>query len=161
MLSLSVSIQGDKVLIAGLNQLAAEMPRAIDRALVNVAKGIHRDAFDFLTGSGSKVSTKRGGAYAGGYPVPVRTGHLSRSLAWLRPGATKTGDAGTFTAGEHEVVIYNSAIYADVIHEGRGSSAKFGRRPYLENALQKFNQGNRIKTEIEAEIQAEIYKRLK
>lgn len=160
MLNLQVRIEGDKVLIAGLNQLAAELPRAIDRALVKVAKGIHKDAFDFLSGAGSKVSTKRG-AYAGGYPVPVRTGHLRRSLDWLRPGAAKTGDASTFIAGEHEVVIYDSALYANAIHEGKGSSAKFGRRPYLTNALEKFNQGNRIKATIEAEIQAEIDKRLK
>lgn len=159
MLDISVRIEGDKVLIAGLNQLAAELPRAIDRGLVNVAKGIHRDAFDFLSGAGSKVSTRRG-AYAGGYPVPVRTGHLRRSLAWLRPGASKTGDAGTFIAGEHEVVIYDSALYANVIHEGKGSSAKYGRRPYLQNALEKFNQGNRIAATIEEEIQKEIDKRL-
>lgn len=161
MVDISVRIEGDKVLIAGLNQLAAEMPHAIDRGLVNVAKGIHRDAFDFLTGAGSKVSTKRRGAYAGGYPVPVRTGHLRRSLDWLRPGASKTGDAGTFTAGEHEVVVYDSALYAAVIHEGKGSSAKFGRRPYLTNALEKFNQGNRIKATIEEEIQKEVDKSLK
>lgn len=160
MLDISISIQGDKVLIAGLDKLAHDgIPRAIDRGLNRIAKGIHRSAYDFLSGPGSKQSIKKGGAYAGGYPVPVRTGNLRRLLDWLKPGESKTGPAGTFTAGAHEVVIYDSAEYANVIHEGTGSSAKFGRRPYLTGALDFFNQGDRIKKTVEEEIQKEIDRR--
>lgn len=160
MLDIQIKIEGDKVILEGLNKLAAEMPKAIDRGLNTVAKGIHRAAYDFLSGHGSKASTKKG-AYAGGYPVPVRTGHLRKQLDWLKPRTSKTGDVGTFTTGEHEVVIYDSALYADVIHEGKGSSASYGRRPYLQNALEMFNQGNRIRATIEEEIQKEIDKKLK
>jgi len=155
MLDIQVRIEGDKVILEGLNRLAASMPRAIDRGLQRIGKGIHREAYAFLSGAGSKAATRKG-AYAGGYPVPVRMGHLRRSLAWLKPGETKTGDVGAFTAGEHEVVIYDSARYADAIHEGKGSSAKFGRRPYLTAALDFFNQGSRIKAPLEEELKKEI-----
>lgn len=171
MLDIQVTVQGDKVLIDGLNKLAAEMPKAIDRGLVRVAKGIHREAHVWLSGAGgvyeTKTSKKSGKQYrkkvanteAGGYPVPVRTGNLRRMLDWLKPGESKQGEAGTFTAGPHEVVIYDSAEYANVIHEGKGSSAKFGPRRYLTDALEKFNQGARIASILQEEIAAEIAKK--
>ena len=154
MLSLNVTVQGDKVVIAGLQKIGSGIEKAKDRALVSVAKGIHRDAFDWLSGAGAKAT----GVQAGGYPVPVRTGHLRGHLDWLMPGASKTGPAGTFSAGRNEVVIYDSALYSRVIHEGLGSSAKFGPRRYLTDALARFNQGERIMRIFEEEIQVEIAK---
>lgn len=155
MLDISVKIDGDRVILEGLNRLAAEMPAAVRRGMERAAKGIYRDASAWLKGPGSKTSVRKKvkGSQAGGYPVPVRTGHLRRSLNWLKPGETKTGDAGTFTAGPNEVVIYNSAVYANAIHEGKGSSAKFGPRRFLTDALEEFNQGIGIKSVIEDEIQ--------
>jgi len=181
-LDINIKLQGDKLVIQNLAHLAAEMPKAVDRALVRAAIGIERAAHDYLSGAGGAGKSKRrdyegferknwgaaGKSHyqtfrsyqgAGGYPVPVRTGHLRRSLAWLRPGTSKTGDSGTFSAGDHEVVIFDSAEYANAIHEGKGSSAKFGRRPYLQNALQLFNQGDRIRQIMEEEIGKEIEKR--
>lgn len=158
MLDISVKIEGDKVVIAGLNRFAAELPAAVQRGMERVAIGIYREASAWLNGPGSKVSVRKGvkGSQAGAYPVPVRTGNLRRSLNWLKSGESKTGDAGTFTAGANEIVIYNAARYADIIHEGRGSSAKFGPRRFLTDALKIFNQGNQIKTIIEEEINKEI-----
>ena len=155
MLDINVKVEGQKVVINNLQAFAKEIPLAIDRSLNRVAKGIHREGYDFLSGAGAKASD----VAAGEYPVPVRTGHLRRSLDWLKPGTSKTGDVGTFTAGSHEVIVYNSAIYANAIHEGKFSSQKHGPRRFLADALEKFNQGDRIKNTIEEEIQKEIDKR--
>lgn len=174
MLDIQVTIQGDKVLIEGLNKFILEIPHAVKRALERFGEGIDRESSEFLKGSGAKgrsievTSKKTGKKYfkwekqtisAGGYPVPVRTGHLRRSLDWLKPGKTKSmtrhgekHDIGSFTAGPNEVVIYNAAIYANVIHEGKGSSAKYGPRRYLTDALERFNQGAKIKRIMEEEI---------
>lgn len=154
MLDIRVEVRGDKVVIDGLNRMAEGIPGAIRRGLERVAKGIHRDAYIWLSGPGAKAS----GTPGGGYPIPVRTGNLRRLLDWLRPGESKTGPAGTFTAGQNEVVVYDSAEYAHVIHEGRGSSAKFGPRKYLDDALARFNQGARVGQIIGEEINREVNK---
>lgn len=181
MLGLSVSVEGDKVVINDLQQYAKAFPSAINRGLSRAAIGIERAAFEFLSGPGGRSKkknlvgpvkgstgfTKKSGEQvdfsvlqgAGAYPVPVRTGNLRRLLNWLKPGESKTGPAGTFTAGSSEVVVYNSALYAHGIHEGTGSSAKFGPRHYLTDGLDRFNQGDRISGIIEEEIQKEINKR--
>ncbi len=176
MLDVRVTIEGDKVAIDNLDQLAGKVPAAIDRALKRIAKGVHRDAYDWLSGPGRSQmklvqrhktlkdlnrSNTRGqsdslGAKPGSYPVPVITGNLRRMLDWLAPGETRTGAAGTFTAGSGEVVIFDSAVYAHVIHDGTWTSGSFGKRPFLTDALAQFNQGEQIKRIIEEEISAEI-----
>lgn len=157
MLDINVTIKGEKVIIEGLKRFAHRIPGAAQRGLSRVAKGVHRKAYEFLSGSGAKASN----VPAGGYPVPVRTGHLRRMLNWLEPGKTKTAGepfTGTFTAGPMEAIIYNAANYAMAIHEGKKSSAKYGPRPFLTDALKKFNQGARIEKIIRDEIQKAIDK---
>jgi hypothetical protein len=175
MLDINVTIHGDKVIIDGLNKLAAEFPNAVKRGLERSAIGVYRSAQDFLRGSGGTAKkvrgdytgfTKKSGeevkfrAYkgAGAYPVPMRTGVLMKALDWLKPGESKSSSIGTFAAGDNEAVIFDSAEYANVIHEGKGSSAKFGPRRFLTDALTKFNSGARIKQTIEEEIEKEISK---
>lgn len=185
---LSIRVEGTRVVIDGLNQLAAEMPKAVDRGLVNIAKGVYSDAFKWLSGPGrtsvrltnrnrvkwsdietrktksrNNKTSRRGQfdsleARPGSYPVPVQTGNLRRLLDWLKPGESKTGAVGTFTAGKNEVIIYDSAQYARVIHEGRASSAKYGARRFLTDAFARFNSGGKVVQTIETEIQAEIAK---
>src|SRR5512139_1469234 len=100
MLDITVTTKGDKVVIEGLGRFrSALLGEAIRSGLERVAKGVQRGASELLSGKKEP---------AGGYPVPVRIGHLRRSLDWLKPGETKTGEAGTFTAGKHESVVYNS-----------------------------------------------------
>jgi len=193
MLALNVTISGDKVIIKGLNQLAADMPQVMQRGMKKVVRGVHRNAMDFLNGAGGlnsyETRTSKGGKQyqkitgskiemydgftrssgetqqfkrftdSGGYPVPVRTGNLKRLLDFVDPGQSKSGGGSSFTAGHMEAIVYDSAEYASVIHQGTGSSAKFGKRAFIDDALAKFNQGNGIAVAIEQELQVEIQKR--
>lgn len=178
MLDINVRIEGDKVIIEGLNKLSQEFPKAIQKGMGRSAKGIHAAAYNFLNGPGAKGKTT-GYAYsdiktrkvkikkqkwtpqtipAGGYPVPRRTGHLQQMLYWLFPGTTKSNFYGTFTAGPNEAIISDPVPYANVIHEGKWTSAKYGPRRYLTDALEMFNRGEGIKMAIEDEIQKAIAK---
>lgn len=149
---LDVKVIGDKVVINNLTGIAGDMPKGIIRGVTRIAKGVHREAYAWLSGSA--------GAPPGSYPpVPVRIGHLRRMLDWLQPGQAKTAEWGTVSAGTNEAVVYDSAIYSDVIHEGRGSSAKFGPRQFLTDALERFNTGDRAKVILEEEVQKDIDKR--
>ncbi|MDH4100602.1 MAG: hypothetical protein OEV28_08500 [Nitrospirota bacterium] len=91
-------------------------------------------------------------ARPGAFPVPRLTGHLARMLDFLDPGQSKSAEGHSFTAGALEAAVFDSAEYADIIHEGRGSSAKFGERPFLTDALESFNRGDKIKQIIEDKI---------
>jgi hypothetical protein len=53
-------------------------------------------------------------------------------------------------------MVFDSAVYADVIHDGRGSSAKAGRRPFLQDPLEAFVRGGVIADTLEAAIQNEL-----
>lgn len=170
-MNVTVRVEGDKVVLCNLQGLVNDYPRAIQRGMSRSVKGIHRMAVDYLSGPGGKgeyVTTKTGTTRwkkrttpipSGGYPVPVRTGNLRRLLDFVEPGQSKSSNGQTFTAGPMEAVAYNSAEYARVIHDGTGSSAKFGPRPYLFDALEQFNQGDRIASNIAEEIAADIAKR--
>jgi hypothetical protein len=148
MLDLHIEIKGDKAIIHNLDQLPKRLDKAAQRGLKRVAMGIHREADDFLRGSG--------GSPPGGYPVPMRIGHLHRMLNWVNPGSTKSSGGGSFTAGPMEAIVYNSAVYSMVIHEGRGSSKKFGKRPYMTDALEAFNRGAKIEKVLNEEIAKEL-----
>ncbi len=152
MAELIVTINGDKALTRNLGKLAGGIAKAIFRGLERTAKGIHRAAYQFLSGPGAKESN----IPAGGYPVPVRTGHLRQMLDWLKPGESKSAGGMTVTAAPDEAVIYDIAEYAVPIHEGAGSSQKFGPRAYLTDGLRKFNTGDRIAGIVQEEIAEEI-----
>jgi hypothetical protein len=152
MLDLKVSIENDKVVVQGLQDLADRFPAAIKRGLKRIAAGIFGHAYQWLSGAGANVSNVPGG----GYPIPVRTGHLRRSLDWLAPGESKSGDAGTFRAGDDEVVIFDSASYAPAVFLGRGSSAAYGPRDAVKDALDLFNHGDKIRWTLGEEIRKEI-----
>jgi len=148
-LDIRVEITGDKIVLAGLQRLGKAIPRAVDRGLERSAMGLHRAAMSFLSG---------GKGRPGGYPIPMRTGHLRRSLDWLGPNRSKSQNGMSFATGPHEALVYNSAVYSRAIHDGRGSSAKFGARPFLTDAFEQFNRGNHIAGIIEEEISDAIAK---
>ncbi len=170
MLDIQVTIEGDKVVIEGLQKLGSKVNRSVRRGLEKIGLGIYDEAFGYLKGPGAtyetRVSKKTGKEYrkkikdlpAGGYPVPVRKGWLLRMLNWLKPGETKTRGGLTYTAMINETVVYDAAEYSDVIHEGKGSSEKYGPRRFLTDALKRFNRGfdNRIQGTIEEEIQKDL-----
>lgn len=185
-MNVGIRIDGDKIILENLRGLINDYPQAVKRGLSRSAKGIHSYATSFLSGGGGNNRNTRIGKRqikkenirtgftkgsgeqvnfnlwkdSGRYPVPVRTGNLRRLLNFVEPGRSKTGkDGQTFTAGAMEAIVYNSAEYARVIHFSTGSSAKFGHRQYLFDALEKFNQGNRIAENIAEEISADIAKR--
>lgn len=145
MLFMKADVKNEKVLLKRIRSQPEKTEEAIKRAMSRVGKGVFRSAYDWL--SGRKNDT-------GGFPVPVVTGHLRRQLAWLKPGQTKSAGGDAVTAGPMESIVYDTAAYADVIAEGRGSSAKFGPRDYLEKALEDFNQGDQISKILDDELEA-------
>jgi len=146
MLSLNVTVENDKVVIKGLQEMAAEMPQALKNTMKRGAIGTHREAFDFLSGAKGNP---------GGYPVPVETGHLRRLLDFLPPGKSKGG----FSAGPLESIVYDSAIYSRTIHDGTGSSAKFGARPFITDGFEAFNRGDQLVQIADEEVAKVIAKR--
>lgn len=168
MLDIRVTVEGDKVVIAGLQAMGPKIDKAIKRGLTRAAKGIYDNAFRWLSGAGgiyeTRTSKKTGKEYRrkvasilpGQYPVPVRTGHLRRMLNWVKPGASKSAEGLTFTAGPFESVVFDAAKYSEAIHDGKGSSSQYGPRPFLTDALKRFNQGDGIKNILESEIGREL-----
>jgi hypothetical protein len=138
-------IVGSELVVKGLWRLGSGIPDAITEGLTKSAKAIHRSAFEYLSGPGAKKSNVPGG----GYPVPIRTGHLRRLLDFVPPGKSKSKTGKTFTAGPMEAVVFNSAEYASAIHDGAGSSKKFGRRPYLDDARLEVNVLGYIQEELD------------
>ena len=101
------------------------------------------------------------GARPGSYPVPIITGNLVGRLGILEPGESKRGqgDIGSFTAGELEFVVYDSAAYAYVIRDAKGSSRNHGPRDFLGDAVKTYDQTVGIARQVEDELQKEIDKR--
>ena len=162
MLDIQVTIENDKIVLGRLTAMMQLVPDAVDRGLKRAAKGIHPAAMAWLRGSGAKASNVPGG----GYPVPIRTGHLWRALDWLGPNESKSStregeshDIGPITAKQHEVIVYNSASYARAVFLGLGSSSKYGKRDALRDGLRQFNAKGGIKKAIEDEIKKELNKR--
>lgn len=154
MLDLRVDVQGDKVVINGFAHMAKNLPKASERGLVRIAQGIHRAAHDNLSGAGAKASN----VGSGGYPVPVRSGHLRSCLDWLKPGESKTSEGVHFTAAKDEAIVFNAAAYGMSIHEGTSSSAKFGPRPYITDGAETFLSGGTSEKIMDDEIDRELRK---
>lgn len=125
-LSLNVTMVGDKVVAKGLAFAEALLPGAIQKGLASVAMAGYSGAFQLLSGPRDP---------AGAYPVPVVVGNLRRLLGWVKPGASKSRGGETFTAGKLEAIVFDAAEYSETIHEGKGSSEKYGARPFVTDAV--------------------------
>lgn len=125
-LSLNVRMEGDKLVAKGLAAVEALLPGAIQKGLEAVARAGYSGAFDLLSGPRDP---------AGAYPVPVVRGHLRRLLGWVKPGASKSKGGETFTSGKFEAIVFDAAEYSVAIHEGKGSSRKYGQRPYITDSM--------------------------
>ncbi len=192
MLSISATIEGNRVVIDGLSGLAKSTTPCVVRGLRTAARGIYAESFKNLSGPGRTPVRTHGrqtwraagyqregrtklqsgkekdgvltgmhsflGARPGSYPVPIITDNLRGRLAILEPGESKKGqgDIGTFTAGESEFVIYDSAAYSYVIRDAKGSSRNYGQRDFIGDGLQTYDQTVGIATPVEEELGKEI-----
>lgn len=147
MLDIQVKFEGDKIAVKGLGRFIDRAPLAAKRGLKRIIRGIHREADDFLRGAKGTP---------GDYPVPVVTGHLRRSLDWLDPGEKKSVDGVTFATDELESMLFDSARYASVIHDGTHSSTGHGPRSFADDALEAFDAGENIESIMDEEFQIEI-----
>lgn len=171
MLDARITVEENKIILEDLERLGTGLKPAALRAVERVAVGTYDGAMQWLSGpggqtrsysrewsaGGSEVRTKKKyGAPPGGYPVPVRSGHLRGALAWLAPGQSKSGDVGTVTAGEDEFIIFDSAAYALDIFLGTGSSAAYGPRNAILDSFEMFNRAGQIQQVVGEEVRKEI-----
>lgn len=95
--------------------------QGLRRGLRDIGVTVENEASRNLSGSGAP----------GSYPVPIRTGHLRRSLG--------------MKVGDREVVVYNSAKYANAIHQGftpygnKHATKSYAGRPFLQDAADKID----------------------
>lgn len=147
MLDIRVEIKGHKAVVGGMERFMDRLPAATQRGLVRIVKGVHREAYDLLSGPAADT---------GGYPVPVVTGHLRRNLDWLGPGETKSVGGQSFSTDEFEAMLYDAARYASVVHDGTHRAAGIGERPFAADALEAFDEDGRIVAIMEEEINTEL-----
>ncbi|MDH4319879.1 MAG: hypothetical protein OEV73_00120 [Desulfobulbaceae bacterium] len=149
MLEVRVDIKGSKAIVGGFDRFAANAPAAVRRGLTRIVRGVHREAYDLLSGPGGDT---------GGYPVPVVTGHLRSHLDFLEPRQTKTANGAVFTTGDLDAMLFDSARYATVIHDGANSSSAHGPRSFADDALERFNEGDRMASIMDDELGDELKK---
>lgn len=112
-------------LIRKYQQRIAVLKKALKRGLTKAAAKVDR----------AQVDNLRGGVEPGDYPVPVRTGDLLGSHFFTVPDYT-------------HAIVGNSSGHAIAIHEGKRSSAPYGRRPFLEDAVEEVDVAETLAIEI-------------
>ena len=148
MIGIEIEVKGEKILINGLEEFERELPGTIQDGLGDIIDRVHIAAIKWLQGPrrGVKTITSKKGRQravpqspelAGNHPVPRVTGNLLRLLDTVKPGRRKSSNGLSFLAAFFEAILFNSAEYASVISEGTGSSAKYGPRPFGEDALKE------------------------
>ncbi len=152
----TVQIIGDQAVIEDLDRLSRNYPDAIVRGMTRIILGVHKEAVKNLSGPGAKPRKGQKPTGAGGYPVPVRTGNLRRFEGFVLPNRTKTSGGLSFSAGPFGGIVFNSALYSQEIHEGRGSSKKYGRRPYINDAVLLFDRGGGMTRILDEEVSKEL-----
>jgi hypothetical protein len=134
--------------LKALNASPAQVDKGVKKGLTIVAKGIHNNAKVFLSGKSKP---------RGAYPVPKVTGDLQQVfLGFVLPGKSTTSGGVTFNAQKNEVIVFNSADYANLIHEGKETSAKYGPRRFLTDAFELFNRDTPVTEIIINEINKEM-----
>ncbi|MCP4259090.1 MAG: hypothetical protein GY774_16515 [Planctomycetes bacterium] len=156
MLLVNAKILGDRVIIADIDRIGRRYPDAVVRGVGRIIIGVNKEAVKNLSGPGAKPKKGKKAIGAGGYPVPVRRGNLRRLENFVLPGRTKTTNGMTFGAGDMGGIVYNTALYSRVIHEGRGSSKKHGPRPYITDAVLSFDRGGKMVRVLDEEVSKEL-----
>lgn len=175
MLVLTATVENDKIILNGLQNIAHEMPSAVRAGFNRIGPGIFSEAYKLLNGPGrpqvrirdtdkQKKTRPRGqfaqlGARPGSYPpVPSISGNLKRLLGWVGPGESKGSGDMNFTAGDLELVLFDSAAYATSIFQGKDSSAKYGERDAIKDGMENFGGVNKMAQVIDEEIQKTVDK---
>jgi hypothetical protein len=116
-----MSISTNAALIAARFKLrAAGFRRAIRKGLTRSVVQARREQVLLLSG----------GEAPGDYPVPRRTGHLAQS------------EFGKMIT-DVSAVVGNRANYALIVHDGKYTNQPHGKRPFLQDAVDKVDvQGN-------------------
>lgn len=100
-------------------QLARRYQQRAERLNGALRKGLTRAAAQVDRAQVENLRGPKGPP--GGYPVPVPTGALLQ--------------AHFFNVASYKLaVVGDTAKHAVVVHEGRGSSRPYGRRPFLDDA---------------------------
>jgi len=105
---------------------------AVGRGLRKVAATVEREQIKRLGGAAKTP---------GVYPVPARTGHLRRETFFE-------------LVSSRFALVGNTATYALAVHEGLGSSRKFGSRPFLEDAVNAVDSTEIMAVEIRKALEA-------
>ena len=122
-----------------LQRVARELGAAKKRGLKKAAAAVDRAQVDNLSGAGGGCNKRGDGAPTGGYPVPVRCGHLRQGHIWD-------------VVNSNLAIVGNTAAYARVIHDGTGSSAAHGPRPFLEDAARDVDVADIMADEVSLAI---------
>lgn len=103
--------------------------RALDAGL---RKGLRNAAIQV---DNAQVDLLRGGVNPGDYPIPVRSGNLLQ---------------GHFfdVKSDYLAVVGNTARYALPVHEGLGGHAVHGRRPFLDDAVEREDVVGEVRREM-------------
>lgn len=161
MVHLQGTITGLDAFARTLRALPERIIKGAQAGLDEAAGEVHAEALQNLSGAGAvyETRTSRTGKQSrkkiadttsGGYPVPRRTAWLAQNLDFVPTGTSKRG----VRTGQLEAIIYDSAEYAVPIHEGTGSSAKFGPRRFIVDAVKKVNVRERVEEGIRKETGA-------
>lgn len=180
MIALAMTIENEKVVIAGLSAAGAAIPVGASAGMGRVAAGIFGEAFKKLQGparsrvriftnndkryarSGkrtrvqSRGRTESIGARPGSYPVPRVTSHLLTRLSYIGTNESRSDNGKTFATGTLESMVFNAADYASVIRDGTHSSSKYGARPFDTDAVIAYDGNGNIAAVMNEEIQKAI-----
>ena len=116
---------------------AAVQGLLVTSALAAAAPVFHASAVHYLSGPNQVEGPKgrKRSVNPGQYPVNVVTGALRRSQAVVLPGRRGLSQC--------QLALVNSAVYAGVVHDGRGRGQP---RPFMLNAL--WDEASALETEI-------------
>lgn len=112
--------------------LAAKFRRRIKKINAALYKGLRRAAIKV---DNAQVKNLIGGEKPGDYPVPVRSGNLLQGHFFK-------------VVSSRFAVVGNSASYALPVHEGKGSSAVYGKRPFLDDAVESVDVQGEVRSEL-------------
>ncbi len=152
MLSIGATIENNRVVIDDIDKIGRNYPAAVVRGIGRIVVGVNREAVKNLSGPGAKNSRIAPGVY----PVPVRIGHLRRQQNFVKPDKQKSTNGLVFIANGMSGIVYNAAQYSIQIHEGRGSSKKYGKRAYITDAVPSFDRGGKIAKVLDEEVSKEL-----